>query len=86
MSSGHDAAMASWFPEQYDRLRLRLIDARQRAQLSQVQVATSLGVPQQHVSRVETGDRRIDPAELQAFARLYAVPIADLLDEATADG
>ncbi|MDA8020571.1 MAG: helix-turn-helix transcriptional regulator [Thermoanaerobaculia bacterium] len=39
----------------------------------------SLGVPQQHISRVETGDRRIDPAELQAFALLYALPIADLL-------
>ncbi|MDA8020094.1 MAG: helix-turn-helix domain-containing protein [Thermoanaerobaculia bacterium] len=81
MLSRHDASMASWFPEQYDRLRLRLIDARRQARLSQVQVAASLDVPQQHVSRVETGDRRIDPAELQAFARLYAVPVSDLLDD-----
>lgn len=75
--------MATWFPEQYEGLRIRLVAARSAAGMSQPQVAEALGVPQQHVSRVETGDRRIDPVELWAFAQLYGVSVTELLgDEA----
>lgn len=75
--------MATWFPEQYENLRTRLVAARSAAGMSQPQVAEALAVPQQHISRVETGDRRIDPVELWAFAQLYEVPMKELLgDEA----
>lgn len=75
------AAMASWFPERYGRVRMLLAELRQQAQMSQAQVAQQLGVPQQHVSRVETGDRRIDPAELEAFARLFGVPVSIFFED-----
>ncbi len=74
---GQHAGMASWNPEGYERLRLQLVKARRKRSLSQTQVAEALGVPQQHISRVETGDRRIDPTELQLFAQLYGVPLRE---------
>lgn len=73
--------MASWNPERYKRLRVRLVKARKQSGMSQTQVAQALRVPQQHVSRVETGDRRIDPTELQSFAQLYGVPLLEFLEE-----
>lgn len=73
--------MASWHPERYQRMCARLRQARDEAQLSQQQVADRLSIPQQHVSRVETGERRIDPVELHDFARLYKKPILFFLEE-----
>jgi transcriptional regulator with XRE-family HTH domain len=49
----------------------RLREARLEAGLSQVQVAVALGKTQAFVSKCELGERRIDPIELAAFARLY---------------
>lgn len=73
--------VASWKPEEYRRLVERLKAARLEAGLSQVQVAEALGVPQQHVSRVELGERRVDPTELAELARLYGKPLAYFLEE-----
>lgn len=73
--------MASWRPEAYRRLVERLKAARLAAGLSQVQVADALGVPQQHVSRVELGERRVDPTELAELARLYGKPLGYFLEE-----
>lgn len=42
-----------------------------RRRLTQVEVAKALDIPQQHVSRIETADRRIDPLELAQLAKLY---------------
>jgi transcriptional regulator with XRE-family HTH domain len=49
----------------------RLVSARERAGLTQQQVATALGIPQSRVSRMESGERRIDVIELAIFAKLY---------------
>jgi hypothetical protein len=35
--------------------------------------------PQSFVSKVETGERRIDPTELEKFAKLYGKPITFFL-------
>ena len=67
--------MARWFPERYRQICGLLANARIDAGLSQTEVAEALGVTQQVISRVEVGDRRVDPAELEAFARLYRQPI-----------
>ena len=48
--------------------------------MSQEVVAAELGVPQKYVSRIETGERRIDPIELQEFAELYGKPIQFFLE------
>lgn len=54
------------------RLFLRhLREARLTAGLSQAEVAKRLGRPQSFVSKCESGERRVDVVELQAFARLY---------------
>jgi transcriptional regulator with XRE-family HTH domain len=47
--------------------------------MTQEHVAKELDRPQSFVSKVETGERRIDPTELQTFARLYGKPITYFL-------
>lgn len=53
----------------------RLRQARLDAGLTQAQVAEKLGVRQTLVSKVELGERRIDPVELRRFAELYGRPL-----------
>jgi transcriptional regulator with XRE-family HTH domain len=52
-------------------MRELLREAGKEAGLSQQAVARHFGRPQSFVSKVESGERRIDPNELHAFARLY---------------
>lgn len=59
----------------------RLREARQAAGFTQVEVAERLGAPQQFVSQVELGERRIDPLELKELAELYRKPLAYFLDD-----
>lgn len=54
----------------------RLKEARDKARLTQMEVASKLGIPQSQVSRMESGERRVDVIELAAFARLYRKPLA----------
>ncbi len=67
--------------DDYWELLARLRAARKAAGLTQVVVAEALGKPQSFVSKVETGERRIDPVELSWFAELYGCEIAELLAE-----
>lgn len=55
----------------YQRMLSRLREAREAAKLTQTQVAEKLGKPQSYVSKVESGERRIDPVELARFAAVY---------------
>lgn len=73
--------VASRHPERYRRLLKRLRDARLKAGLTQTAVAERLGVPQNFVSKVERGERRIDPTELEELARLYGKRISFFFDE-----
>jgi transcriptional regulator with XRE-family HTH domain len=59
----------------------RLREAREAAKLTQVQVAAKLGKPQSYVSKVETGERRIDPVELARFAEIYGRGVAEFLGD-----
>ena len=54
--------------ERYRRLIQQLVDARGRQELTQAQVATTLGAHQQFVSRYETGERRLDVVEFHDIA------------------
>jgi len=72
--------MASRHPKRYRKLILRLQQARKEAGMTQEDVASSLGTVQKYISRVETGERRIDPIELQELAKLYRKPIEYFLE------
>jgi transcriptional regulator with XRE-family HTH domain len=49
---------------EYSSLRAELLSARQRASLSQRELAARLKVSHSWVAKVEAGERRIDPVEL----------------------
>lgn len=57
--------------EAYKELAHRLKTARLDANLKQEEVAEIIEKPQSFVSRLESGDRRIDVVELAHLARLY---------------
>lgn len=55
----------------YTQFRIKLRKAREEAGLTQAQVAKELGRPQSFVSKMESGERRVDAVELVQLARLY---------------
>jgi ribosome-binding protein aMBF1 (putative translation factor) len=59
----------------YDAFRKRLREARQRAGLTQSEVAIELKTDQSIICKCESGERRVDYIELKEFARLYKVPL-----------
>lgn len=66
-------------------LREKLIVSRDRAGLSQMELANQLGVSRQAVSRWESGDTTPTMDKLKALAKLYGVSL-DWLFGDTADG
>ena len=64
---------------EYKYLLKRLREARREAGLTQVQVAKALRRPQSFVTKCELGERRIDPVDLQRFAKLYRKPLSFFL-------
>ena len=59
----------SLFTDAYDAFREALVAARKRTGVTQVELAARLGKPQQFVSKVEQGDRRLDVIEFVAICR-----------------
>ncbi len=59
------------YSKQYKTLIARLKAARLHCGLNQVQVARSLRITQSHVSKIESGQRRLDVIQLKEFAKLY---------------
>ncbi|MDZ8068975.1 MAG: helix-turn-helix transcriptional regulator [Nostoc sp. DedQUE08] len=59
----------------YKAFLKRLREARQEANLTQVEVANKLNQPQSYVSRCESGERRVDVVELTDFAMIYKKPL-----------
>lgn len=68
-------AMPSFFPDAYDAMLVRLKRARLEAGVSQIRAAEVLGREQPAISKIERGDRRIDPVELKVLADLYGKPL-----------
>ncbi len=57
----------------------KLREARDSIGLSQEEVASKLRRTQSYISRCETGKRRLDVLELEAFAHLYKKPLSFFL-------
>ena len=60
----------------YQRMLARLRQARLDAGLTQEEVGKRLGIRQNLVSKMELGERRLDPVELARFAAIYGKPVA----------
>lgn len=67
--------MSSVHTSTYQKFLKRLKQARLDAGLTQVQAAKLLKKRQTYVSKCELGERRVDFAELQTFARVYKKPL-----------
>ena len=57
----------------------QLRKARQQAKLTQKQVAVTLGVTQSFISKVESGQYRVDTVQLKELGKLYRKPISFFL-------
>jgi transcriptional regulator with XRE-family HTH domain len=70
-------ATALWVqPEHYPVVGAALAAARQRATMTQVELAARLGKPQSFISALEAGKRRVDLIEFLAIAKtLGADPV-----------
>ena len=71
--------MQSIYSSDYKTFLNRLRQARLAKGLTQVRVAKALGKPQSFVSKIERGERRLDPLELRAVAKLYGISVDRLL-------
>lgn len=75
------SSMKTTYAKAYRELLARLKEARLAAGLKQAEVAKRLGQHQSFISKIEAGERRLDPIELKRFAKIYKVTISWLLDE-----
>jgi transcriptional regulator with XRE-family HTH domain len=66
---------STWAPE-YRSMLARLRQAREEAGLTQSEVGRRLGLRQAFISKLESGERRLDPVELARFATVYGKPVA----------
>ncbi|MBI0539437.1 XRE family transcriptional regulator [Roseomonas sp. KE2513] len=71
----------SWFRSSAT-LRKLLVEQRQAAGLSQAEFASRLGRPQAFVSRLESGQRRLDVFEFVAIAQALDLDPVNLFAEA----
>jgi transcriptional regulator with XRE-family HTH domain len=69
----------SVFTEAYRALLDSLRSAREKAGASQSELARRLGVPQQFVSRVELGVRRLDVVEYYAVMKALGIDPAEAI-------
>lgn len=59
----------SVFTDQYQTFLSMLVKERKKANLTQVQLATTLKKPQSFISKYEKGERRLDVIEFLDIAR-----------------
>lgn len=59
------------YTKAHQDLVAQLIKARQKAGLKQGDVAKKLGRTQSYISKLESGDRRIDIVQIKELAHIY---------------
>jgi transcriptional regulator with XRE-family HTH domain len=69
--------------DRYRSLIAILREKRSANDLSQRDLAEALGLPQQFVSRVEVGSRRLDAVELVDYAKALGLNATDLIGNIT---
>lgn len=73
----------SIYSDEYRQLCALLREIRRSADLTQVQVADRLGVPQSFVSKYESGERRLDVIELRHVAAALGTTDQNVLSRLT---
>lgn len=71
----------SVFSDSYKSLIEMLRKARLEAGVTQIELAQRLGKPQSFVSKVETGERRVDVIDFLAIAHALGLDPAELITE-----
>ena len=66
----------SVYTKDYKEIIERLKIARVEAGLAQQEVADKLGKPQSYISKIESGERRLDVAELKKLSEVYKKPVS----------
>lgn len=66
--------------KEYAKFIEKLRQARFKAGLRQIEVAKKLKRPQSYISRVESGEYRLDIIEVKRFAKLYGKNMNELID------
>ncbi|PIV13254.1 hypothetical protein COY65_01980 [Candidatus Jorgensenbacteria bacterium CG_4_10_14_0_8_um_filter_39_13] len=66
----------SVYTKDYKEIIERLKTARIEAGLAQQEVADKLGKPQSYISKIESGERRLDVAELKKLSEVYKKPVS----------
>ena len=61
----------SIYSKDYKEIINRLKQARVNAEFSQQTVAAKFGKPQSYISKIESGERRLDVVEIKKFAKIY---------------
>ncbi len=67
------------FSHEHEVLLSELKRAREKASLTQIQLAEKLGSTQSFISKVERGERRLDVIELREFCRAIGVSLASFV-------
>jgi transcriptional regulator with XRE-family HTH domain len=67
------------YTKEHKSLVGKLIKTRQKAALKQEDVAKLLGKTQSYVSKLESGQRRIDLVQLKELAEIYKVKLERFL-------
>ena len=71
---------AGIYGSEHERIVARLRRARLDAGLGQTDVAGKIGKTQSYVSKIESGQRKVDVLQLKELAELYGKPLGYFLE------
>lgn len=66
---------------EYKIIIKRLREVRESVGLNQTDAAKKLRKPQSYISKIESGERRLDVIELKTLAKIYKKPIAHFMGD-----
>lgn len=73
--------MKSIYSQTYRALLMRITQARKGAGITQADLAEQMGKPQSFISKMESGERRIDVVEFLQVARLIGFDPCALIQD-----
>jgi ribosome-binding protein aMBF1 (putative translation factor) len=73
------APLKTLHSDEHERFRGLLRKARMEAGLTQLELASRLGVPQSFVSKYESGERRLDVLELRLVCQAVGVSLQEFV-------